>query len=114
MPRVLPRPLRPKPDHHRVLALLASSRDGLTQTAVPKHGCTVEQIDELVSAGLATASTQRIPKGHRTIEVARVKITSEGRRALAASTAANSRSCLIASPSMPNGAQTAISDQLAN
>ena len=84
MPRILPRPLRPKPDHRRLLALLAPSRVGLTQTAVLKHGCTVEQISELVSAGLASGSTQRIRVGHRTIEVARVKITPEGRRALEA------------------------------
>jgi hypothetical protein len=83
MPRVLPRPRRPKPDHQRVLALLAPSRDGLTQTAMLKHGCPVEQTDELVRAGLATVSMQRIPVGNRIIEVARARITDAGRRALA-------------------------------
>ena len=80
MPRVFPRLPPAKPNARRVLALLASSRDGLTQTAVLKHGCTVEQIDELVRAGLATKSIQRILVGHRTIEVARLRITAAGRR----------------------------------
>jgi hypothetical protein len=83
MLRVLHRPRHLKPDHRRLLALLASSRDGLTETAILKHGCTVDQISELVRARLATASTQRILVGKRTIEVARVQITPEGRRALA-------------------------------
>jgi hypothetical protein len=82
MLRVLPRPRRPKPDHRRLLALLASSRDGLTETAILKRDCTVDQISELVRARLATASTQRILVGKRPIEVARVKIMPEGRRAL--------------------------------
>jgi hypothetical protein len=84
MPRVLPRPHRPKPDLRRVLSLLASSRDGLTETAILKHGCTVEQIGELVRTSLATASTQGIRVGRRTIKVTRVRITDAGRRALAA------------------------------
>src|SRR5262245_53687934 len=80
MPRVLPRAYRPKPDHRRILALLAASRDGLNETALLKHGCTVEQISELVQRGLATMSMQRIPVGNRIIEVARVRITEDGRR----------------------------------
>ena len=81
MPRVLPRGYRPKPDHRRVLALLATSRDGLSETALLKHGCTAEQISDLVQQGLATMSMQRIPMGNRIIEVARVRITEDGRRA---------------------------------
>jgi hypothetical protein len=47
------------------------------------HGFTVEQIVELVRAGLATATAERIVAGNRTLEVARVRITGAGRRAVA-------------------------------
>jgi len=66
-----------------VLALLASSVDGLTETAMLKHECTARQISELVQQGLATVSMQRIPVGNRIIEVARVRITEAGRQVLA-------------------------------
>jgi|SoiMethySBSTD1v2_1073268.scaffolds.fasta_scaffold530992_2 hypothetical protein len=82
MPRVLPRPPRPPPNLQRVLALLASSRDGLTETVILKHGCTVKQINELLQGGMATASTQRILVGKRILEIARLRITEAGRQAL--------------------------------
>src|SRR5262245_61623852 len=66
MPRVLPRPHRPKPDHTRLLALLGQH--------LLKHGCTAEQIGELVQAGLATATVERAVAGGRTIEIARMRI----------------------------------------
>jgi hypothetical protein len=47
------------------------------------HGFTTEQVVELVRAGLATATAERVRAGNRTIEVARVRITEVGRRALA-------------------------------
>jgi hypothetical protein len=37
---------------------------------------------ELVNAGLATATAERMVTGNRTIEVARMRITEVGRRAL--------------------------------
>jgi hypothetical protein len=46
------------------------------------HGFTIEQMVELVRAGLATVTTQRVVARGRTIDVARVRITDEGRRAL--------------------------------
>jgi hypothetical protein len=49
------------------------------------HGFTVAQMVELVRAGLATATAERVVAGSRTIEVARVRITEAGRRALLAS-----------------------------
>jgi|SoiMethySBSTD1v2_1073268.scaffolds.fasta_scaffold2175320_2 hypothetical protein len=82
MPRVLPRPSVPNPDLRRLLALLASSRDGLTERTMLKHGCTALQISELVQQGLAPTSLQRIPVGNRIIEVARVRIAEAGRQAL--------------------------------
>ena len=53
----------------------------MTETAMLKHGGTAKQIGELVQQGLATVSMQRIPMGRRIIEVARVRITEEGRQA---------------------------------
>jgi hypothetical protein len=47
------------------------------------HGFTVEQLVELVRAGLATASAERVVAGGRTMEIATVRITEAGRRALA-------------------------------
>src|SRR5262249_3280011 len=47
-------------------------------------GFTVEQMVDLCFAALATATPERMVAGGRTIEVARVRITDAGRRALAA------------------------------
>jgi len=47
------------------------------------HGFTIEQMVEMVRAGLATAQAERVVAGGRTLEVARVRITAEGRKALA-------------------------------
>ncbi len=72
----------PKPDRRRALELLASSRHGCTEAIMIAHGFTVEQMVELVRAGLATAQTERVVAGGRAIEVARVRITEASRRAL--------------------------------
>jgi len=47
------------------------------------HGFTVAQMVELVRAGLATATAERVVAGRRTMEVATVRITETRRRALA-------------------------------
>jgi hypothetical protein len=73
----------PKPDRRRALELLASCRDGCTEAIMLAHGFTTEQMVELVRAGLAMATAERIVAGGRTVEVARVRITEAGRRALA-------------------------------
>jgi hypothetical protein len=69
----------PKPDRRRALELLASCRDGCTEAILLAHGFTVDQIAELVRAGLATA---RVIVARRAVEIARVKITEAGRRTL--------------------------------
>jgi membrane carboxypeptidase/penicillin-binding protein PbpC len=46
------------------------------------HGFKIDVLVELVRAGLATATSERVVAGGRTIEVARVRITGAGRRAL--------------------------------
>ncbi len=73
----------PKPDRRRALELLASCRDGCTEAIMLAHGFTIEQMVEMVRAGLATAQAERVVAGGRTLEVARVRITAEGRKALA-------------------------------
>jgi hypothetical protein len=73
----------PKPDRRRALELLAASPHGCPEAILAAHGFTIEQMVELVRAGLATASAERVRAGKVEIEVARVRITAEGRRALA-------------------------------
>jgi hypothetical protein len=76
----------PKPDRRRVLELLAGcGPGGCTEAMMLAHGFTVPQMVELVRAGLASATAERVVAGGKAIEVARVKITEAGRRALAAS-----------------------------
>jgi hypothetical protein len=71
----------PKPDRHRALELLAASRGGCTEAMMLAHGFTIPQMVELVRAGLATATAERVAAGSRKIEIARVRITEAGRRA---------------------------------
>jgi hypothetical protein len=47
------------------------------------HGFTVDVLVEMVNAGLASAKTERVVAGGKTVEIARVRITEEGQRALA-------------------------------
>jgi hypothetical protein len=79
----MPRPRRrPKPDRRRALELLAASRDGCTEALMLAHGFSIDMMVELMNAGLATATAERVVAGGKTIEVAPVSITEEGRRAL--------------------------------
>jgi hypothetical protein len=60
------------------------------QTAAPEalligYGFAIDLLVDLIRAGLARATSERVRAGRETIEVARVKITEAGRRALAAS-----------------------------
>jgi hypothetical protein len=79
-----PRPRRgPKPDRRRALELLASCSDGCTEAMMLAHGFNIEQMVELVRAGLATATPEWMVAGSHKMEVARVRITDARRRALA-------------------------------
>jgi hypothetical protein len=80
MPR--PRRRRPKPDRRRALELLASCRDRCSEAIMLALGFTIAQMVELVRAGFATATAERVVAGGRPIEVARVRITEAGRAAL--------------------------------
>jgi hypothetical protein len=73
----------PKADWRRALDLLAASPDGCTEAIMLAHGITADVIVDLVHAGLAAATCERVALGPNTIEVVRVRITPEGRRVLA-------------------------------
>jgi hypothetical protein len=83
----MPQPRRrrhgPQPDRRRALELLAASHDGATEAIMLAHGFTVELLVELIRAGLATATAERLVAGERAMEVARVRITDAGRQVLA-------------------------------
>jgi hypothetical protein len=51
------------------------------------HGFTIEQLVELVRAGLATATSQGVRAGRERMKVAVLRITAEGRLVLAAAKA---------------------------
>ena len=67
----MPQPRRrrhgPQPDRRRALELLASCRDGCTEAMMLAHGFTIPQMVELVRAGLATATAERLVAGSRKI-----------------------------------------------
>jgi len=74
---------RPKPDRQRALELLATCPDGCTEAVMVAHGFTVTQMIELLQAGLTSVTVERVLAGKKLVEVARVRITTEGRLALA-------------------------------
>ena len=73
----------PKPDRRRALELLAASPDGCTEALMFANGFTAELLIELVRAGLASAHAERMVAGGKMTEVARVKISEAGWKALA-------------------------------
>jgi hypothetical protein len=67
------------------LELLADcGHEGCTEAVLLANGVTVEQMIEIVRAGLATATPQRIRAGQIVMEVALLRITAAGWRVLAA------------------------------
>jgi hypothetical protein len=75
---------RPKPDKRRALELLADCpHEGCSEAIMLAQGFTIEQMEELVRAGLATATAQPVRAGRETMEVATLRITEAGRRMLA-------------------------------
>ena len=71
-------------DRRRALRVLAGSPNGVTESMLLAHGFTSQLIAELLGAGLAIASTESVGVGGRTIEVARLRITDAGRKAIGA------------------------------
>jgi hypothetical protein len=79
-PRHRARKGTPKADRRRALELLASCHDDCTEAVMLAHGFTVDQVVELVRAGLASATPERVRAGNKAMEIARVRITEAGRR----------------------------------
>jgi hypothetical protein len=57
-------------------------QEGCTEAIMLAHGFTIEQMVELVRAGLATATAQRVKAGRERMEIAMLRITDAGRWAL--------------------------------
>src|SRR6476620_3263342 len=72
----------PPATRRRALELLEASIDGCTQAIMLAYGFKTELLVELVNAGLATASIERMVAGGRRIAVTRMRITGAGRQAL--------------------------------
>jgi hypothetical protein len=62
--------------------LLEASIDGCTEAIMLAYGFKIKFLVDLVDAGLATASIERMVAGGRRVEVTRMRITGAGRRAL--------------------------------
>jgi hypothetical protein len=73
----------PTPDRRRALELLAESRHGYTKAILRAHGFPTGLVVELIKVGLATMQRERMVAGDRQTNVARVRITEAGLRALA-------------------------------
>ena len=67
---------------NRALRLLAEHPDGCTGAVLMAHGFSLELLNELIGAGLATASTESVTRGSKPVEILLVKVTEAGRRAL--------------------------------
>jgi hypothetical protein len=72
------------PEQRRALELLAGSPHGATEEMlIHGHGFSRRMLAGLVRAGLATVQRRVIMAGDTPVEVGKVRITAEGRRALA-------------------------------
>ena len=69
-------------ERRRALELLAASSDGCTAAILLAHGFKSDRLVELINAGLASVTTERVIAGDRAIQVTRVQITDAGRQAL--------------------------------
>ena len=70
------------PPRRYALGLLSPKKGGCTMTMLLARGVEVETIDELLAAGLAIKKSELVGRG-RPIEITRIAITDDGRRALA-------------------------------
>ena len=84
MPHPHRRRFGPKPDRRRALEFLAAAPDGCTEAVMFANGFTAEVLLKLVRVGLAYAHAERMVGDGKMTEVARVKISEAGWRALTA------------------------------
>jgi len=69
-------------ERRRALELLAASPDGCTAAILLAHGFKSDRLVELINAGLASVTTERVIAGDRAMQVTRVRITDAGRQVL--------------------------------
>jgi hypothetical protein len=70
---------QPTPTPRRALELLAGcGPEGCAEAVMRAHGFAVEQLVELVRAGLATVTAQRVRAGGERVVVATLRITDAG------------------------------------
>jgi hypothetical protein len=75
----------PLPTRRRALELLANAGpEGCAEAVMVAHGFTVDQMVDLVRSGLVTAAPQRVKAGRERMEIATLRITHAGRKALSA------------------------------
>ena len=72
----------PKQQRRQALELLEASIDGCTEAIMLSYGFKTELLVQLVNAGLATATTEQMVVGGRSVKVVRMRITAAGRRSL--------------------------------
>ena len=71
-------------EQRRALALLADTPRGCLETVlIDVEGFTVDALAELVRVGYVSLARETVRAGGRKIQVARVRITDAGRRAIA-------------------------------
>ena len=74
----------PRPPRVRALELLAGyGVEGCSEALMLAHGFTTDLLVELICAGLAGATRERVIAGTRNMEATKLRITEAGRRALA-------------------------------
>jgi hypothetical protein len=78
--------VKQKPRHDgeraRALNILAENPDGCSRAIMLARGFPLSLLNRLVRAGLASSHLEREDRGDKAIEIVRVKITEEGRKAL--------------------------------
>ena len=67
-------------DHLRALSILAGSPNGCTEATMIGHGVTVDDMIEMIKAGLAAVTVERMIIGRKPIDVTWVRIAEAGRR----------------------------------
>jgi hypothetical protein len=71
-------------EQRRALRVIAEAEpEGATQATLEAHGFKLQLAIDLIKAGFANARIEAVRAGEPTIRVARVVLTSAGRRALA-------------------------------
>jgi hypothetical protein len=81
--RASPGAIADRQSRRRALELLAGcGPEGCTEAVMIANGIDVETLVEIIVGGLATATPQRTRAGREVLEVAVLRITDQGRKAL--------------------------------